>query len=362
MGFCTKTTRTRTGKVVNGMLSFFRKPFRYALVFTTILSLCTTFILLDTFVIPRADMSVESILLPSSSTSTTGATTNTENEPSESENEYDSTAHTDETSPNGETESTTTTTTTATATSNPVVTENSYQDTNIQITIDTLRKYDTTIYIADIQIKSTDYLKTALAKNTYGRNIKQTTSAMAEEHNAIFAINGDYYGFRNAGYVLRNGVLYRDTTRSSSSDDVLVIDKNGDFSVIDENQTAAQALRDVWQMFSFGPALIRDGSVAVTTNSEVGQSMNSNPRTAIGQISKLHYLVVVSDGRTSESAGLSLIELASVFADRGCKTAYNLDGGGSSTMWFLGNVINNPTDGRSSSERSVSDIVYIGYE
>lgn len=87
--------------------------------------------------------------------------------------------------------------------------------------------------------------------------------------------------------------------------------------------------------------------------------MTSNPRTAIGQISALHYLVIVSDGRTSESAGLTLYQLATLFAQRGCTVAYNLDGGGSSTMVFNGNVVNNPTSGRSITERAVSDIVYI---
>ena len=74
--------------------------------------------------------------------------------------------------------------------------------------------------------------------------------------------------------------------------------------------------------------------------------MNSNPRTAIGQISPLHYLFVVSDGRTGESAGLSLLELAQIMQERGCAVAYNLDGGGSSTMWFNGAIVNKPTDKR----------------
>ena len=75
-----------------------------------------------------------------------------------------------------------------------------------------------------------------------------------------------------------------------------------------------------------------------------------------------HYLFVVSDGRTDESAGLSLLQLAEFMKELGVTTAYNLDGGGSSTMYFNGEVINNPTtNGRSIKERSVSDIVYIGY-
>jgi exopolysaccharide biosynthesis protein len=72
--------------------------------------------------------------------------------------------------------------------------------------------------------------------------------------------------------------------------------------------------------------------------------------------------MVVSDGRTTESVGLSLLQLAEIMDQLGCEQAYNLDGGGSTTMYFNGEVINNPTsNGRKSKERSVSDIVYIGY-
>ena len=63
-----------------------------------------------------------------------------------------------------------------------------------------------------------------------------------------------------------------------------------------------------------------------------------------------------------ESAGLSLSQLAEFMKCLGVVSAYNLDGGGSSTMYFNGEIINNPTtNGRSIKERSVSDIVYIGY-
>ena len=87
----------------------------------------------------------------------------------------------------------------------------------------------------------------------------------------------------------------------------------------------------------------------------------SNPRTAIGQIGEGHYLFLVSDGRTDNSQGLTLYQLAELMREYGCQTAYNLDGGGSSTMVFLGAVVNNPTsNGRRIAEREVSDIVYIG--
>ena len=121
-------------------------------------------------------------------------------------------------------------------------------------------------------------------------------------------------------------------------------------------------IRDRVNLLAFGPSLVENGEIVVDTNSEVGQSMSSNPRTAIGIIDENHYIIIVSDGRTSESEGLSLYQMAEIMKSYGVKTAYNLDGGGSSTLYFNGQVINKPTtNGNTISERSVSDIVYIGY-
>lgn len=324
-----------------------RKPFSWMILFTLILSLSSTYVLLDAFVIPRT---LTPVVASSPATSVTA---------SASEAIIDSGATGVATGDDSPT--TSSGTSTGTTSQAAAITANSYSDENIQITLETARLYNTNVYIADIEVSSVEYLKTAFANGAYGRNIKETTSEMAESNQAIFAINGDYYGFRDYGYVLRNGTLYRETGASGRED--LVINSDGNFSIINESQTSAESLlaANAWQVLSFGPALISDGQVTVTANSEVGQSMQSNPRTAIGMISPLHYIVVVSDGRTSDNAGLSLLELARIMADQGCTVAYNLDGGGSSTMWFNGQVINNPTSGRSSGERSVSDIVYFGY-
>ena len=236
----------------------------------------------------------------------------------------------------------------------------SYSDSNVSITLKEYREYDSAIYVADITVSDVSYLKTALASNTYGRNITETTSNIASENNAILAINGDYYGARQSGYVIRNGSLYRN---SSGNRDALAIMKNGEFEFVSEGETSAETLlqNGALQVFSFGPVLLEDGSISVTENEEVGMAMASNPRTAIGYLGKNHYVFVVSDGRTSESAGLSLYELASFMKSLGVSDAYNLDGGGSSTMVFKGEVINTPTtNGHSSEERAVSDILYIG--
>ena len=248
------------------------------------------------------------------------------------------------------------------ASSYPVTTANSYSDGNISITLTEYRKYDTTIYVADVQITSVSDLKTAFADSSYGRNITEKTSEIAEDVNAILAVNGDFYGAQESGYVIRNGVLYRDTAAEDRQD--LVIYEDGSFEVVEESEITAQELLDkgAWQVLSFGPGLVEDGEIAVSENEEVGKAMASNPRTALGVTEDGHYLFVVSDGRTSESEGLSLYEMAEFMQSLGAVTAYNLDGGGSSTMYFNGEVVNNPTtSGRSIKERSVSDIVYIGY-
>lgn len=237
-----------------------------------------------------------------------------------------------------------------------------YEDDNIKIALIDYRENDTDIHMADVKVSSSEYLKTAFAQSSYGRNVTEKTSDIAESVNAILAINGDYYGAQESGYVIRNGVIYRETAKSGNED--LVIYGDGSFEIIDEDDITAEELleKGAQNVLAFGPALVEDGSVSVTEDEEVGKAMASNPRTAIGIIDENHYVFVVADGRTSNNEGLSLYELAEFMESLGVQTAYNLDGGGSSTMYFNGQTINKPTtNGSSIKERSVSDIVYIGY-
>lgn len=265
-----------------------------------------------------------------------------------------------------ETKSTTKSTANSTGSTGSTTSSNSgtvigtYSDSKSKITVTQYRAYDSNIYVADVEVTDGTSILSAFANNTYGRNITDTTSDMAEENNAVLAINGDYYGARQSGYVIRNGVVYRN--QGSNGED-MVISKDGTLSFISESDTTTDSLiqKQAWQVLSFGPVLVENGQIAVTENDEVGMAMASNPRTAIGTVAKNHYLFVVSDGRTSESAGLSLYELANFMKSLGATNVYNLDGGGSSTMVFQGEVVNKPTtNGNKISERAVSDILYIG--
>lgn len=238
-------------------------------------------------------------------------------------------------------------------------------DTTIQITkVETGSGSDKiTYYVADVQLEQASLLQSAFAKNAFGRNITENTSTIAEANNAIFAINGDYYGFRDDGVIIRNGTLYRD----EPTRDALALLSDGTMKSYNEEQLSSSDLlaEGVTQTYSFGPTLVKDGAIAddfdkvvIDTNFGNRSIQGSNPRTGIGMIAPNHYVFVVVDGRKENySKGMTLSEFAQVFQDLGTTEAYNLDGGGSSTMYFMGRVVNNP-QGRQQ-ERGVSDILYI---
>lgn len=329
---------------------FFWKRHGRAILFSAGLAALTAFVLLDTFVLPHRIASAEQAAEASGSAAVETAATET----AATETAATETAATETAEPAATSE--------PTETAEPVLTDSSYSDGNVSIAITTLRVDGTDVYVADILLSSADALKTALAEGVYGTNVTETTSAIAAENDAIFAINGDFYGANKRGYVIKNGVVYRDSVRQDGDTEDLVIYADGSFGVIDETEVSAQTLVEdgVVQLFAFGPALVENGEIAVSQGDEVDRASSSNPRTAIGIVDALHYIVVVSDGRTSESAGLTLYELAQVMQQYGCTTAYNLDGGGSSTMVFAGQVVNNPTtNGKTIKERAVSDIVYV---
>lgn len=225
-----------------------------------------------------------------------------------------------------------------------------------EISLETVRVNDTTVYVADIRLGSDQSLRTAFSASSYGRHVTAATSETASAVGAVLAINGDNYGAQEKGYVIRNGVLYRDTAAKGRED--LVIWADGSFSIVCEDEVTAQELLEqgAEQVFSFGPGLLENGEITVGVSDEVGRAKASNPRTAIGILEEGHYVFVVSDGRSAESEGLSLYELAEFLQSLGVQTAYNLDGGGSSTMVYQGALVNQPSGGK---ERAVTDIVYI---
>jgi len=336
-----------------------KKPLAIGLAAGLLIASLDSYVLLKTFVISE----VQAVVVKNTTSDIAQAAENTDTTINSNTTTTDNSDKNTTTSV--ENENTNNSAVTATESSNgaKTVTDSSYKDSKVDINITTVRKNNTTVYVADVKLSDSSYLKTALAYDSFGTNVTEATSSIAGNNNAILAVNGDYYGADRSGYVIKNGVIYRNTVRSDSEYPDLAIYKDGSFKIIYETEvTAEELLADgVVNLFAFGPSLIENGEISVDQNTEVRQAMTKNPRTAIGIVDKNHYILVVSDGRTNESEGLSLYELAEVLKEYGATTAYNLDGGGSSTMYFNGNIVNNPTtNGHRISEREVSDIVYIG--
>jgi exopolysaccharide biosynthesis protein len=236
-----------------------------------------------------------------------------------------------------------------------------YADSRLSVQIKRVQENGVTYFVADIQAADASVFSTALSRDKVN-GTEEPTSVIASRNGAVLAINGDDYGTHKYGTIIRNSTLIRthNTTRH-----MLIIDRNGDFTVHtgrtgEDNQALADRLmaEGVTNTLEFGPELVRDG-VAVSLKTEFDliatRDTQLEPRTALGQISPLHYIVIVVDGRApGYSDGISLQGLQQLFIRYGAVTAFNLDGGGSTTLYFNGGVINQPSGGK---ERTVTDIV-----
>jgi exopolysaccharide biosynthesis protein len=219
-----------------------------------------------------------------------------------------------------------------------------------------------TYYVADVVLSSGSDLQAGLSGGEFGADAEDT-STMAEASRALFACNGDYYSARDDGVIIRNGVLYRDVPTRTG----LAIYKDGTMKVYDEAEISAEKLLadGVWNTYSFGPALLDNGVIGADLDTAEAEAdpehpiQGSQPRTGVGIISQNHFIFIVVDGRSEGySRGVTLTEFAQIFDDLGCTTAYNLDGGGSSAMYYRGEIVNQPL-GRNN-ERAVSDILFVG--
>ena len=220
-----------------------------------------------------------------------------------------------------------------------------------------------TYFVANVTVSDATIVRSAFASDEFGQNIIANPSEIAAQAKAVLAINGDYYGFRDTGIEIRNGVAFRDAGARQG----LAFYQDGTAKLYDETATSADALlaAGVWNTLSFGPGLVQDGRVVdgidhleIDTNFGNHSVQGNQPRTGVGLVSANHLLFVVVDGRSEGySRGVGMSEFAEIFVGLGATVAYNLDGGGSSAMVFNGELVNNPL-GRGQ-ERGTSDIFYV---
>ena len=230
-----------------------------------------------------------------------------------------------------------------------------YEDPSISVVVTRETISGSVFFLADITVKDPSQLRTALG-GTPRASARAKPSKIAARNRAVVAINGDFYPHRNGGFAVRQSQVL--SKANSGKFDLLFIDRAGDFHIYKEAKKEAarkEMAEDTYQAFCFGPALIIDGEIQKIDNGYGFGEDYKNPRTAIGQVGPLHYMLLVVDGRTDYSEGVKTKTVAQYLFERGCTQAYNLDGGGSSCMYFGGRVINHMTNG---GERSVPDIIY----
>lgn len=229
-----------------------------------------------------------------------------------------------------------------------------YKSNTMSINILPIKKTNPNINMWEVNIKlsSGSQIKSAFAYDKFNLRNREKTSDIAKRHNAILAINGAAAGFNKSSYVIRDSIIYRDTRLDCAP---LVIQKDGDFRIYDDDLSGKELVeRGAMHTYDFGPDLIRGGEIVDYGNTWYKEGLA--PRTVIGQKGPLEYVILVIDGRSKESAGMSLYDTAIELKNRGCYWGYNLDGGGSTTLYFDGEVLNTPSD--LNGERKISDILY----
>ncbi len=243
---------------------------------------------------------------------------------------------------------------------------NTYEYDNLKIQIDrwcyAFKNHDLRFFVVNLYLSDPAQMQTAFAGEAYSKRNVEATSDIAARHDAVLATNGDYYNYKDDyGMIIRNGVLYRD---AASTRDHLLVYADGRFEglyaadyVKGEGQKYIDA--GVVQSFAFGPLLVDHGQITELPDKYIVSTDDSirEPRTAIGQVDNTHYVLIVADGRRNDwsEKGMTLQEMQKIFVEQGCQVAYNLDGGGSTTLIFEGEKLNRSSGSR---ERDVSDIVY----
>ena len=242
-----------------------------------------------------------------------------------------------------------------------------YKDSNLNLYIEKryMYEYDTNVYVT--HIFTNDYTLFKTGNGTGFDNAIKTYRAnyVSDKYQMIYAQNTDtFLDGRNTdrGIIIRNGVVIRKTLLY----DMLAYYDDGHMEVFKrgEDISADKLIEDgAILSFSFGPVLVEDYQIA--DECAFDELADRNPRSAIGYVEPGHYVMIVCDGRDEEvSRGLSMYQLAQVFKAEGCQTAYNLDGGTTSTITFFGNYITRRTAYPNVPEiynhRNVAELFYFG--
>ena len=211
----------------------------------------------------------------------------------------------------------------------------------------------TEIYLPDVHYLRTWYMDDPAGDVTGTADIRTVSHAL----HAAFAVNGDFYNMQGVNAV-RNGTVINSCVCTY---DLCVLYEDGSMKTFSPDELPTQesvdaALTGAWQAWSFGPLLLTEEGEAISDFSDrtIEYLTRAHPRTAIGYFGPGHYCIVTVAGYQNDMPGVSLEELSAFFATLGCRQAYNLDGGGSTHIWYHGHEIGYPSEAR-----ALADLIYV---
>ena len=219
-------------------------------------------------------------------------------------------------------------------------------------------------YVADIRMNGDNEYRSGFGYFNEAGSAKSRPYEIARKYKAVLAITGDNLvnaEEKNKGVLIRNGILYSEGRKKVET---MAINEDLTITLYPSDTEAKTIIEDgVQASYGFGPVLVSDG---VCDSTLVKHRLNRvNPRCGIGMVEPGHFVAIVVDGRQPKySVGISLVQFAELFKSNGCSVAYNMDGGVSAGMVFMGEHINRHRSsgaGRVSSQRPWPDALMFGY-
>lgn len=229
-----------------------------------------------------------------------------------------------------------------------------YSSKTLHIVLEKHTDSGSTYWTAHVQTSSPDQLRSCMSYDSYGGK-RQRTSEAVPAHGGIIGINGSAFDYSSGkpsplGMCIKDGVIYGDYMTSYT---VMATTYDGLIFTPPQGLMGADLLNmGVKDTYNFGPILINGG----VPQMPIEVTSYKDPRVAVGMISQNDYVLLCADGRgAGGSKGLNHTQMVNIFQSFGCTYAYNLDGGGSATLYYNGVVMNNPSDG---SERPCADFLF----
>ncbi len=230
-------------------------------------------------------------------------------------------------------------------------TKYTYKSSTLNITLNKKTKNGVSYWLAQVKTSSGSQLKSALSYGTYG-GTRQTTSSAVSSNGGVIGINGSGFDYSTGkpsplGMCIKNGKIYGDYTTSYT---VMAVKNDGTMYTPAQGLSGKDLLAaGVKDTYNFGPVLIDNG----VAQPSIAETAKKYPRSAVGMVKKNSYILLVTN--TGDYSGLNHSELVSIFKSYGCKYAYNLDGGGSATLYYNGKVMNKLID---NTQRPCADFLY----